>query len=40
MLENEPDFEAQKRKETEYEMSNGRNFTANRAARFPYDQGE
>lgn len=34
----DPDFEAQKRKEPEYEFSNGRKFDANRAKRFPYDQ--
>lgn len=34
----DPDFEAQKRREPEYEMSNGRVFSANRATRFPYDQ--
>lgn len=32
----DPDFEAQKRREPEYEMSNGRVFTANRDLRFPY----
>lgn len=34
----DPDFEAQIRREPEYEYSNGRVFTANRANRFPYDQ--
>lgn len=34
----DPDFEAQKRREPEYEFSNGKVFTANRANRHPYDQ--
>jgi len=34
----DPDFEAEKRREPEYEMSNGRVFSANRAQRHPYDQ--
>lgn len=35
----DPDWEAQKRREPEYEMSNGKVFSANRANRHPYDQG-
>lgn len=38
VVEKDPDFEAQKRSEPEYKMSNGREFNANRALRFPYDQ--
>jgi hypothetical protein len=34
----DPDFEALKRREPEYEFSNGKVFSANRATRFPYDQ--
>ena len=36
----DPDYEARKRREPEYEFSNGKVFTANRATRFPYDQDE
>ncbi len=33
----DPDFEAAKRREPEYEFSNGKVFTANRANRHPYN---
>lgn len=36
VVEADPDFEAEKRKETEYEFSNGRKFTANPAKRGAY----
>jgi competence transcription factor ComK len=35
--QHDPDFEAQKRRETEYEFSNGRTFKANPAKRHPYN---
>lgn len=35
----DPDFEAQKRREVEYEFK-GRTFSANRAQRHPYDRDE
>jgi hypothetical protein len=34
----DPDWEAQKRKEPEYVFSNGREFNANRAKRWPYEE--
>lgn len=33
----DPEFEAAKRNEPEYEMSNGRVFSANRSNRHPYN---
>lgn len=46
VAEADPDFEAQKRREVEYDFSGagrsgqGRVFTANRDKRFPYDQAD
>jgi hypothetical protein len=36
----DPDFEAEKRRVTEYEMSNGRTFKANPTHRHPYNTEE
>lgn len=36
VLQADPDFEREKRNETEYEFSNGRKFTANPATRGAY----
>lgn len=35
----DPDFEAEKRRETEYKFSNGREFRANPATRGAYEEG-
>lgn len=34
----DPDYDRKVRKETEFEFSNGRTFTADRSRRHPYDQ--
>ena len=37
VLKADPDFEAERRREPEYEFSNGRVFKADRAKRHPYN---
>jgi len=38
VLAADPDFEAEKKRELEYEMSNGREFRGNPATRGPYGE--
>lgn len=40
VVRTDPDFEAEKRKVTEYEFSNGRKFVANPSNRHPYNVEE